>query len=103
MSANVDILTLISQKQKKENAKKMVLEDVNQELIVSLLALPLYGKVANDEEILSVIINAGMSGLSEMRRQIKDRFDSQVKAKELKKSKDGFYRNKEGFIVLRPL
>ena len=47
---SMDILSLINQKQKnreKENPKP-VLMDVNQDLIVSLLALPLYGKVARD-------------------------------------------------------
>ena len=29
-------------------------------------------------------------------------FNEKVKNKEVKKGKDGMYRNKEGFIVLRP-
>lgn len=101
---SMDILSLINQKQKnreKENPKP-VLMDVNQDLIVSLLALPLYGKVARDEEILSVIINAGTYGFQTALEEIRKNFNEKVKNKEVKKGKDGMYRNKEGFIVLRP-
>lgn len=104
MSSTMDILTMINKKQEEKGKGKSrpVLVDVNQDLIVSLLALPLYGKAARDEEILSIIINAGTLGFESALEEIRKNFNEKVKNKEIKKAKDGTYRNKDGFIVLRP-
>lgn len=82
--------------------KKLLLQDVNRDLIIALLAIPVYGKDARDEDILSIIINPGALGFQKSLDQIKDEYNKAVKAKTLKKSKDGFAHNKEGFIKLTP-
>lgn len=98
-----DVLTLIMEKSNQNhNNTHIALKDVNKDLIVTLMALPLYGKAVRDEEILSVIINAGPSRLEQTLEQIKTRFEERLKAKEIKKGKDGYYHQKNGLIVLNP-
>lgn len=98
-----NILDVISSKESKANKRdESILNDVNHDLITALFALPLYGKVAHDEEILTLIINAGVSGYQTLLNNIREQFNTKLKAKEIKKSKDGHYRDKAGFIRLRP-
>lgn len=102
MNEQIRAILLKKQNQRDTRAKRLLLQDVNRDLIVALLAIPVYGKDARDEDILSIIINPGSLGFQKVLEQIKSEFDSGVKAKELKKAKDGFIRNKEGFIRLTP-
>lgn len=98
--ASVDLKALIAKKQSdKMKSSKLVLKDVNRELITALLALPVYGKDARDEEILTIIINGGVQ--SSCMDRIKDGFTKKLNAGEIKKTK-GEYRDKEGFLVLVP-
>lgn len=98
---NEQIRAILLKKQEK-NEKKLVMQDVNADLIVALLAIPVYGKDARDEDILSIIINAGTMTFQSVISEIKKNFETDLKAKKLKKSKDGFIRDKEGFIRLQP-
>lgn len=93
---------LLKKHEKQENEKRMVLEDVNQDLIIALLAVPIYGKDARDEDILSIIINSGTMTFQTTLSKIKEEFAEAVKGKKYKKSKDGFLRDKDGFIHLKP-
>ena len=96
-----NILDLISEKdEKRMKGKTLAVRDVNQDLIVALTAIPVYGKVTRDEEILSIIINAGCQGLETTLDEIRSAYQEKLKKKEIKKGKDGFFRNKQGFIVL---
>ena len=99
---NAQIEALLMKKHNKQKPKQLMLQDVNRDLIVALLAVPVYGKDARDEEILSIIINSGTMTLRTLVGDIKKEFESKVKAKTLKKGKDGFMRDKEGFIHLKP-
>lgn len=98
---NEQIKAILMKKQEKRE-RKLVMQDVNADLIVALMAIPVYGKEARDEEILSIIINSGSLTFQSMIDKIKDEFNKNVKEKKLKKSKDGFLRDKDGFIHLKP-
>ena len=88
-------------KSKSKNTSNLVIKDVNRDLIVALLAIPVYGKEARDEEILSVIINAGATDVCDTLKRIRNRYDQRLKDKEIKKSRSGVV-DTEGFLVLVP-
>lgn len=97
----VDIISMINKKDNDNHvSKKLIMEDINHDLIISLLAIPIYGKQARDEEILSVIINSGKSKRSIKLNELKSSFDNDIKTKTVKKCKDGQYQNSDGFTVL---
>lgn len=98
--ASVDLKALIAKKQEgKLKSSKLVMKDINRQLVTALLALPVYGKDARDEEILTIIINGGVQ--SSYMDRIKEGFTKRLEAGEIKKTK-GEYRDKEGFLVLVP-
>lgn len=95
-----DIRALIAKKQaNKMKDSRLVLKDVNRDLITALLALPVYGKEARDEEILTIIINGGVD--TSCMDKIRDNFTGRLERHEIKKVK-GEYRDSEGFLVLVP-
>lgn len=96
--ASVDIRALLEKKREKKSSK-LVMKDIHRDLIIALTALPVYGKEVRDEEILSIIINGGVS--SSYIDKIKANFDKRVSNKEIKKTK-GEYRDTDGFLVLIP-
>lgn len=96
-----DVRAMLQAKSEKKAHKHLVLEDVNRDLIIALFAIPVYGKEARDEEILSVIINAGSAEVSDLMTRIRADYDQQVKDKKIKKTKDGV-RDTDGFMVLVP-
>lgn len=96
--ASVDIRALLEKKREKKSFK-LVMKDIHRDLIIALTALPVYGKEVRDEEILSIIINGGVS--SNYIDKIKSNFDKRVANKEIKKTK-GEYRDNDGFLVLIP-
>ena len=98
--ASVDIRAMIAKKQEdKLKSSKLVMKDVNRDLIVALLALPVYGKEARDDEILSIIINGGVE--SSYMDKIRAQFNTRLENHEIKKVK-GEYRDSDGFMVLVP-
>ena len=98
--ASVDLKAMIAKKQEnKLKSSKLVLKDINRLLVTALLALPVYGKDARDDEILTIIINGGVQ--SSYMDRINENFTKRVNAGEIKKTK-GEYRDKEGFLVLVP-
>lgn len=96
--ASVDIKAMISKKNAK-NGTKLALKDIHRNLIIALNALPVYGKEVRDEEILTIIINGGVS--STYMDRMRDHFNARVSSKEIKKVK-GEYRDTDGFLVLVP-
>lgn len=100
----VSIRELLQSKENKKANSELVLKDINRELIVALLAIPVYGKHARDEEILSIIINAGAPA-SDVRDKyldaFRERYNQLLKDKKIKKTKNGV-RDTDGFIVLVP-
>lgn len=97
---SVDIKAMIMKKQNdKLKSSKLVMKDINRELITALIALPVYGKEVRDEEILTIIINGGVEPprIDKIRSDFSKRLDKQ----EVKKVK-GEYRDNEGFLVLVP-
>ncbi len=97
---SLDIRAMISKKQEdKINKNKLVLRDVNRDLLIALTALPVYGKDVRDEEILTIIINGGVR--TSCYQTIKERFNERLVNKEIKKVK-GEYRDDKGFLVLVP-
>lgn len=96
-----DVRAMLQAKSEKKAQKHLVLKDVNRDLIIALFAIPVYGKEARDEEILSVIINAGSAEVSDLMTRIRADYDQQVKDKKIKKTKDGV-RDTDGFMVLVP-
>lgn len=95
-----DIRAMIAKKQaEKMKNSRLVLKDVNRDLITALLALPVYGKEARDEEILTIIINGGVE--STCMEKIRDNFNNRLEKHEIKKVK-GEYRDSDGFLVLVP-
>ena len=101
VSEMTKIQELLLKKRKNREGKHLVMKDVNRELIVSLLAIPVYGKDVRDEEILSVILNASKPrGLADFIERICDDFDRRVEAGEIKRQK-GVYRDEDGFMVLQ--
>lgn len=99
--ASVDIRAMIAKKSEaKQNGKKLVLKDINRDLIIALTALPVYGKEVRDEEILSIIINGGVQ--SSYYDRIKKTFNERLEKKEIKKAKNGNCVDTDGFLVLIP-
>lgn len=96
-----DVRAMLQAKSEKKAQKHLVLKDVNRDLIIALFAIPVYGKEARDEEILSVIINAGSAEISDLMGHIRADYDQRVKDKKIKKTKDGV-RDTDGFMVLVP-
>ena len=96
-----DVRAMLQAKSEKKAQKHLVLKDVNRDLIIALFAIPVYGKEARDEEILSVIINAGSAEISDLMGRIWADYDQRVKDKKIKKTKDGV-RDTDGFMVLVP-
>ena len=96
-----DVRAMLQAKSEKKAQKHLVLKDVNRDLIIALFAIPVYGKEARDEEILSVIINAGSAEISGLMGRIRADYDQRVKDKKIKKTKDGV-RDTDGFMVLVP-
>lgn len=97
-----DVRSLLLKKSEQKAAKKLVLKDVNRSLMVALLAIPTYGKEARDEEILSIIINAGkVTDTTDLMDRIRANYDKKVAEKKIKKTKDGV-RDIDGFFVLVP-
>ncbi len=96
-----DVRAMLQAKSDKKAQKHLVLKDVNRDLIIALFAIPVYGKEARDEEILSVIINAGSAEISDLMGRIRADYDQRVKDKKIKKTKDGV-RDTDGFMVLVP-
>ena len=96
-----DVRAMLQAKSEKKAQKHLVLKDVNRDLIIALFAIPVYGKEARDEEILSVIINAGSAEISDRMGRIRADYDQRVKDKKIKKTKDGV-RDTDGFMVLVP-
>lgn len=99
MSVNVKALLIAKSENKAKS--QLVMKDVNRDLIVALLAIPVYGKEARDEEILSVIINAGAADVSDIMLRIREEYDKKVKEKRVKKTKNGVV-DTDGFMVLVP-
>ena len=98
--ATVDLKALIAKKQENRmKGSELVLKDINRELITALLALPVYGKDARDEDILTIIINGGID--TPLLKKWRDRVQTQIESGEIKKSK-GEYRDGDGFMVLIP-
>lgn len=98
---SVDIRAMLLKKQEGKKSK-LVLKDVNRSLLISLLCLPVYGKEARDEEILSVIINAGAPvNISSQMEKIRAHYNQLVKDKKVKKTKTGV-RDTDGFLILVP-
>ena len=97
---SVDIKAMIMKKQNdKLKSSKLVMKDINRELITALIALPVYGKEVRDEEILTIIINGGIEP-PRMDKILSD-FSKRLDKQEVKKVK-GEYRDNEGFLVLVP-
>lgn len=98
--ATVDLKALIAKKQENRmKGSELVLKDINRELITALLALPVYGKDARDEDILTIIINGGID--TPLLKKWRDRVQGQIESGEIKKTK-GEYRDNDGFMVLIP-
>lgn len=100
---SVDIKSLLLKKNaERTSTNRMVMKDVNRDLIVALLAIPVYGKEARDEEILSIIINAGVAEVSDSLTKIRENYDKMLKDKKIKKDKNGNTVDTDGFMVLVP-
>ena len=96
-----DVRAMLLAKSESKKSSQVVMKDVNRDLIVALLAIPVYGKEARDEEILSVIINAGAAEVSDLIGKIRADYNQRVKDKKIKKTKEGV-RDTDGFMVLVP-
>lgn len=98
----VDIRAMITDKEARKESRKLVLKDVNRDLIVALLGISIYGKEARDEDIMNIIIHNGVAVRVDKRYdKIKDNYSAKVKNKEIKRTKTGV-RDKNGFLVLVP-
>lgn len=98
---SINVKALLTAKSENKAKSQLVMKDVNRDLIVALLAIPVYGKEARDEEILSVIINAGAADVSDIMLRIREEYDKKVKEKRVKKTKNGVV-DTDGFMVLVP-
>lgn len=101
---SVSIRELLQSKENKKANNELVLKDINRDLIVALLAIPVYGKHARDEEILSIIINAGSSANTSRNKYLekfREHYNQLLKDKKIKKTKTGV-RDTDGFLVLVP-
>lgn len=102
MALDIKAILLKKQQDRMKN-KSLVFQDVNRPLVTALLGISIYGKDARDDDIMTIIINGSVGGHdTDIMTQIKDHHDGLVKDKQLKKGKDGMYRNKDGFIILTP-
>ena len=102
---SLDIKSMILKKDENNKSKKrLVLDDINHDLIISLLAIPVYGKKAHDEEILSIIINTGHEPTCEVFdfTDLRKERQEKLKSKKYKKDSEGHVRDENGFIVLMP-
>lgn len=99
---DVRALLLKKSEEKSHKNKRVVLKDVNRDLMVALLAIPVYGKEARDEEILSVIINAGVNDVTRQLDKIRENYNRMVREKKVKKTKAGGVRDTDGYMVLVP-
>lgn len=97
----IDVKAMIAEKASKKKSSQLVMKDVNRSLITALLAISVYGKDARDEEILSVIINAGKDKNPWM-KTFRENYEKKLAEKSIKRGKDGVYRDEDGFIVLIP-
>ena len=99
-----DVRTLLMKKAEKKANTTLTMKDVNRDLIIALLAVPVYGKEARDEEILSIIINAGRKMSDKMdilMDRIRENYDRRVADKKIKKTKIGTV-DEDGYLVLVP-
>ena len=96
-----NVRAMLEEKRRKNPGKKLMMVDVNRPLVTALLSLSVYGKEARDEEILSVIINAGNNEVARYLRELRNRYSELLKDKKVKKTKDGVFDD-EGFMVLVP-
>lgn len=79
----------------------LTLEDVNRDMIVSLLSVDIYGAEAREEDILELIIGGGIvMDSADCRKKMREDFEKIKKT--LKRGKDGLWHDKDGFIVLEP-
>ena len=99
--ADVRALLLKKSEEKSKNHGRVVLKDVNRDLMIALLAIPVYGKEARDEEILSVIINSGVGDMTKLIDKFRENYNKLVAEKKVKKTKSGV-RDLDGFMVLVP-
>ena len=95
-----DIRAMLAKKNSNKESKHLVMKDINRDLITALLAIPIYGKEARDEEILSIIINGGV--VTKSIEKIVAAYNERIKNKELKKNKSGDIVDSEGFMVMVP-
>lgn len=100
--ADVRALLMKKGEEKKNAGKRLVMKDVNRDLMIALLAIPVYGKEARDEEILSVIINAGVNDVRDQITKIRENYNKLLAEKKIKKTKAGGVRDTDGFMVLVP-
>ncbi|MCM1230285.1 MAG: hypothetical protein NC489_09130 [Ruminococcus flavefaciens] len=98
---SVDVRAMLLAKKEEKKSTGLVMKDVNRDLITSLLAISVYGKDARDEEILSVIINAG-ANVNPLYNRICAAYEEKVKSRKVTKGKDGVVRDTDGFAVLVP-
>lgn len=98
---SVDVRAMLLAKKEEKKSTGLVMKDVNRDLITSLLAISVYGKDARDEEILSVIINAG-STINPLYDKVCDLHEKRLKDAKLKEAKDGTVTDADGFIILVP-
>lgn len=96
-----DVRAMIMAKKAERNQTGLVMKDVNRNLITALLAISVYGKDARDEEILSVIINAGQN-VNPLFEKVRASYEAKVKNGKVKKAKDGTVRDEDGFCILVP-
>ncbi|MCM1295011.1 MAG: hypothetical protein NC311_05670 [Muribaculaceae bacterium] len=102
MSMDVRALLMKKSEEKSNSNRRVVMKDVNRDLMVALLAIPVYGKEARDEEILSVIINAGTHDVSDTITKLRENYNKLVAEKKVKKTKAGGVRDLDGYMVLVP-
>ena len=98
---SADVRSMLLKKQEEKQSTGLVMKDVNRDLITALLAISVYGKEARDEEILSVIINAG-SNVNPLYDRVCESYEQKIKGRKLTKGKDGIVRDADGFQVLTP-
>ena len=77
---SVDVLSKIAKKTESKNKEaKSALVDINHDLIVAITGIGLYGKEARDEEILSIILNAGtIQSLDRMLQRVKENYNNLI-------------------------
>lgn len=102
MSVDVRAMLMAKKVEKdKQGGSGLVMKDINRDLITALLAISVYGKEARDEEILSVIINAGRS-YNPLYNKLCEDYADRVKKWKITQDEKGDLRDKDGFLVLAP-